>query len=304
MKENQSEAVRLATGLALVGGAALAVHSLLIEPSWVEVSYPTFRLPDLPPFWEGRRVVHLTDLHYGNPRSEPLFRWMVNTVNQLDPDLILITGDFIQDLWRYVEPCVRHLAGLRSRFGVVGVLGDHDFKRLPARHVGGGKHPESRSIRYTPIGGLAEALDSVGIRILRNESVELEGGLRLAGVDPKTERTDCADLEVALACSPATPHLLLSHSPDLIGEASARGIPAILAGHTHGGQVVVPFYGPPVTHTHTGRAHASGWSERGRTQMYTTRGLTSHYSLRLFCRPEIAVFELHRPADPWPDLPA
>jgi predicted MPP superfamily phosphohydrolase len=101
-----------------------------------------------------------------------------------------------------------------------------------------------------------------------------------------------SDLDAALGDESAAPHLLLSHSPDILPKAVERGVPAVLAGHTHGGQVVVPLYGPPVTHLKLPREYASGWSEMRGTRMYTCRGLASHYSLRFLCRPEIAVFTL------------
>ena len=140
--------------------------------------------------------------------------------------------------------------------------------------------------------GLVETLEAAGLRLLRNESMELDG-LRLAGTDPGTRKVQRVDLDAALAgLAGAVPHLLLSHSPDIILTAAPRAVPMILCGHTHGGQVVLPFYGPPLTYTEVGRRHASGWSSLGQTRMYTCRGLSSHQSLRFLCRPEIAVFTL------------
>ena len=233
-------------------------------------------LSDLPSAWDGARVVHLSDLHYGNFRSEWLFRWTVETTNALAPDLILITGDFIMNLPREGPPAARHLAGLRSRHGVVAVLGDHDFYYAAGR----------------PQTGLEEELAHAGVRLLRNDAVEIEG-LRLAGTDPWTRKVSTANLERALTpLEGKPPHILLTHSPDMLGPAAAAGVPMMLAGHTHGGQVVIPGYGPPITHTLVGRAHASGWSRRGGTRLYTSRGLASHASLRFCCLPELTVFTL------------
>ncbi len=78
----------------------------------------------------------------------------------------------------------------------------------------------------------------------------------------------------------------------MLSVAARAGVPVVLCGHTHGGQVVLPFYGPPITHTDVHRRHASGWSSHGATRLYTNRGLGSHLSLRFLCRPEIAVFTL------------
>jgi predicted MPP superfamily phosphohydrolase len=264
--------------MALAAAAALAVDAFLIEPARVEVTRHHLPLPDLPSAWEGACLVHLTDLHYGDPRSAALFEGMVRTVNALSPDLIVITGDYVVRKVAEVGPCARSLSQLKARHGIVGVLGDHDFNY-------------SRQV----VSGLEEDLRRAGVRLLRNERMELSGGLRLAGVDPATRKVWKADLGRALGDpSGPKPHLLLAHSPDIIRSASEAELPMVFCGHTHGGQVVVPFFGPPVTHIRESRKHASGWSVRGKTRMYTGRGLASHYSLRFLCRPEIAVFTLTR----------
>lgn len=277
MSERRVDPRWLLAGAAASVAAGLAVRAFLVEPACVEITHHDLRVPGLPPAWREARLVHLSDLHFGNPRSLPLFRWLVRTVNDLQPDLIAITGDFVQSRPWQGPAGSGFLARLRSRSGIVGVLGDHDYSRR----------------RKRPMAGVAEAVAGAGIRLLRNETVELEGGLRVAGIDPTTSRVRAANLDTAIAGG--TPHLLLAHSPDAIVEAAGRGVPLLLCGHTHGGQVVLPFYGPPVTHTRVHRRHASGWSSLGDTRMYTNRGLTSHWSLRFLCRPEVTVFRLVEP---------
>jgi uncharacterized protein len=262
-------------GLAAAGLTALAVRALFVEPVRIQLTELDLAVPGLPPPWVGARVVHLSDLHYGDPRSEYLFTETVQRVNALEPDLVLITGDYLVRHAREVAPCARHLSGLRSKRGVLGILGDHDFDATKR-----------------PVTGLCAALQEAGIRLLRNEAVELPGGLRIAGLDPNTAKVGKADLRKALQCLSQPPHILLAHSPDIITTASIREVPVVLCGHTHGGQVVIPFYGPPITHTRTGKRFASGWSEMKGTRMYTNRGIGSHMSLRFLCPPEIASFTL------------
>jgi predicted MPP superfamily phosphohydrolase len=270
---------RFLTGVALGAAAALAVDAFLIEPASPAAREEELPVRDLPAAWEGARVAHLTDLHWGNPRSEALFAWMVRTVNAWEPDLILITGDFITEEEKEVPPCARWLRQLRSQHGIVAVFGDHDYHRS-----------DHRLIR-----GIQPALEAAGVRFLRNAALELPGGLRLAGVDPETPHIRECDLGLALRdLNGQGPHLLLSHSPDVLPEAAGRGVALILCGHTHGGQVVLPFYGPPITHTRVSHRHASGWSSQGTTRVFTGRGLSSHHSLRFLCRPEIALFTLRR----------
>jgi uncharacterized protein len=266
-------------GLAIAGAAALAAYATLVEPRWIQQTQQRLPVAGLPPAWVGARLALLADLHYGDPWSESLFRRAVRIVNEADVDLIAIAGDFVVNQAVEMTPCARHLLDLRSRRGVLAVLGDHDY-RSPAL------------VRESP-----HLLRAAGVSLLRNESIELEGGLRVCGVEPRTRKVDRADLNGALA-GHEMPHLLLTHSPDLLPEAAEREVPLMLCGHTHGGQVVVPFYGPPVTHTRVSRRHASGWSSLGPTRMYTTRGLASHHSLRFLCRPEITFFTLTRAAGP------
>ncbi len=269
-------------GIAVTAAASLAVYAFLIEPTAIEVNHFDLPISDLPDAWDGKRVVHLSDLHYGDPRSEWLFDRVVETVNDLHPDLILMTGDYVMDHEREVMPALRHLSRLKAEHGLVGVLGDHDF------------FERTRQI----IPGIEEGLRNIGVRLLRNAAVTLPGGLLIAGTDPTTNRVQQALLATALAAAEelggGLPHVLLSHSPDMIIEASARGVGLQLSGHTHGGQVVVPGYGPPITHSDTGREHASGWSQRGATRLFTSRGIASHWSVRFLCRPEIVVFKLVR----------
>lgn len=277
MNEPSLNPISLSLGAAAVGALALAIDAFLVEPARVEIARRELPLHDLPPAWNGARLVLLSDLHYGNPRSESLFRWVVRTVNELEPDLVAIAGDFVLGRVKHVGPCVRHLAGLRSRAGVVAVLGDHDYCR--------------RTGKVLP--GIEEALGGAGVRLLRNTGLELDGGLRLAGVDPCTGKIRRADLDAALAAlAGRPPHLLLSHTPDILPEAVGRGVRMVLCGHTHGGQVCAPFWGPIVTHTRVGRRYASGWSRLKETRMYTSRGIGSHYSLRFLCRPELTLFTL------------
>ncbi|MGV3724029.1 MAG: metallophosphoesterase [Actinomycetota bacterium] len=278
MKVSPTDLRVILAALSTAAVAALAVDSLILEPSNVQITRYSLPLPNLPQSWEGAKVVHLTDLHYGDPRSERLFNWMVDTANAEDADLIVITGDYVVDEPEEAVHAARHLKRLRARHGVLGVMGDHDF------------HIRTKKA----IHGLVDQVTGAGVQLIRNSALELPGGLWIAGVDPTTRKLQRADLDAALRPVPGgKPHLLLSHAPDIILKAAAAEVPVVLCGHTHGGQVVIPFYGPPITHSRVDRKYASGWSSLEQTRMYTGRGLASHYSLRFCCRPEVTVFTLH-----------
>src|SRR5437763_329016 len=197
MPDRPFRPVLLAAGLAAAAVAAVALDAFVIEPRWVQVTHHKLALPELPPAWADARIVHLTDLHYGNPRSQSLFEWMVRTVNGMEPDLVVITGDYVVERSAEIQGCAFHLGQLRSRHGILGVLGDHDY-------TGRAKGPPRR-----PLDGVVEALEATGVRLLRDAGVELDGGLRLAGTDPMTRLLQAGNLEQALRTMP-DPHLLLS----------------------------------------------------------------------------------------------
>jgi len=277
MKDRSTDLKTLFTAVAAAAVVAAAIDTVFIEPSCVELTRYPLPIVDLPAEWQGAKMVHLTDLHYGDPRSKALFEWMVRTVNGLEPDLIVITGDFVVSRPSEGVGAAKYLAQLQAKHGVVGVLGDHDFHLRTKKTVT----------------GIVDRVRGAGVHLLRNEATELPGGLRIAGIDPTTRKVQKADLNAALAAVPdGKPHLLLSHAPDIIPEAAELGVPLVLCGHTHGGQVVIPFFGPPVTHSRVGKEFASGWSALKDTRMYTGRGLASHHSLRFCCRPEITLFTL------------
>src|SRR5688572_30267445 len=115
MKDRSFDPLAFLAGLAVAGAAVLAYDAFVLEPTSVEVTHHHLPLPDLPAAWEGARVVHLTDLHYGDPRSKMLHEWMVRTVNGLEPDLIVVTGDFAVSRGSEAKACAHYLAQLCAK---------------------------------------------------------------------------------------------------------------------------------------------------------------------------------------------
>lgn len=153
---------------------------------------------------------------------------------------------------------------------------------------------------HNDVNRLQEELAARNFQILRNKAVHLslEPGsgavidLYIAGVDDFTEGTP--DLSSALSqVPPDAPTLLLSHNPDILIDAAASRADLILSGHTHGGQIVLPWYGPAHTHTeHLPRREASGYLRRGRTQVFISRGVGEGIPLRFGASPQVALLTL------------
>jgi predicted MPP superfamily phosphohydrolase len=219
--------------------------------------------------------VQLSDLHFGPyVREEALRRW-VDAALAEHPELIVITGDFV-DLQATGEMTAlpRQLARLKASLGVYGVWGNHDYANFGRAHIA----------------ELGRLLSGADVRILTNAGVPLREDLYLAGVDDFGR--GCPRLEPALAARPPDAAcLLLSHNPDIIPQVP-RNIGLTLCGHTHGGQVKLPFVGALMTSSTYGRRFAEGWITEP-ADAFVSRGLGfSMLPVRWNCRAEMVVIDL------------
>ncbi|MHB8754981.1 MAG: metallophosphoesterase [Candidatus Acidiferrales bacterium] len=240
----------------------------------IELTEHRMGLENLPEAFRGFRIVHLTDLHHGLYFPADALSAVVELTNELEPDIVAVTGDFVTRSRNYIEPVAEMLSGLRARSGVFAVLGNHDFR------VGAD--------------AIARALGKNGIEVLRNRHVTLRRkGQKcyLAGVDDLLYR---ADLSRAMRGIPhGAPTLLLSHNPAIIGEAANMGINLVLSGHTHGGQVKLPFIGCVYGRSEKNMRFKIGRDSLGPTQIYVSRGIgTVVLPVRYGCPSEIPHFVL------------
>ncbi|MCW3053992.1 MAG: putative phosphohydrolase [Chthonomonadales bacterium] len=221
------------------------------------------------------RVVQLSDLHRSWCVSEAFIAQIVARANALQPDLILLSGDFVTRSSSYAESCMRHLQELRAPMGRFAVLGNHDY--WCDGKTGGP--------------AIAQHLTDIGVEVLTNRSVRLDHNLRLVGVDDGAAGNP--DLPVAFARMEAGEALLaMTHNPMLF--PWLREYPCVsLAGHTHGGQVNLPFITDAIISGNS--RYIRGWYKEPDApgQLYVSRGLgTVHVPVRLNSTPEIAVFNL------------
>lgn len=240
----------------------------------IELTEHRMALASLPEAFRGFRIVHLTDIHHGLYFPSEALAAVVEMTNELQPDVVAVTGDFVTRSRNYIEPVAEMLSGLRARSGVFAVLGNHDF-RVGAYEI-------------------ARALDDHGIEVLRNRHVTLRRNgqkLHLAGVDDLLYR---ADLARAMRGVPlGAPTVLLSHNPAIIDQASRRRIDLVLSGHTHGGQVKLPFIGCVYGRSREKMRFKIGCDSLGSTQIYVSRGIgTVVLPVRYGCPPEIPHFVL------------
>jgi predicted MPP superfamily phosphohydrolase len=279
---SRRELLRHAARLTIVAGVvgvAGAEYAFDVEPSWVEVVPVTVRMPRLAPAFSGYRIAQISDLHLGDWLTRDQLAAVVQLVNAQQADLIAVTGDFItRHAPLFAHDLITTLRGLAARDGVVAVLGNHDHWSSAA------------TIRAV----IAES----GMRDLDNavHTFERDGALlHVAGVDDMWEKK--ARLDDVLARLPrAGAAVLLAHEPDFADVSAASGrFDLQISGHSHGGQVVAPFYGPLQLPPYA-RKYPLGRYQVGRMVQYTNRGigmLRPH--VRFNCRAEITVFTLELP---------
>ena len=258
-------------GTAAVGGAGYG----LFESTWVRVDRQTIAVRNLPAGFRGLKVAFLTDVHHGPYVDLDYVRHCVRTANLLDPDLILLGGDYILREAKYAGPCFEALTGLKAPLGVYGVLGNHDY--------------------WHGVAPVKAGFLAAGITELTNHGVWLNrrgDRLRLAGVDDLWAGAPDADL--ALGDATATDaSLLVSHNPDFAEHLHDDRVGLVLAGHTHGGQVAFPGFTPPWVPSAFGGKYLRGKVEAPHTTVYVSRGLgTMGLPVRLGSRPEISLITL------------
>jgi predicted MPP superfamily phosphohydrolase len=270
-------------GAALLGGAVLA-YARYVEPKWAEVVRLELTLPRLAPQFDGYRIVHISDIHLDEHMGPGRLEKFVGMVNAQDPDVVAITGDFVQyTAERFAPMLTATLRELRPRDAAVGVLGNHDHES--------GAGAVRRALREAGVLDLSNA-----VHTLRRDGAELH----VAGVDSVWE--DEHRLDVVLgALPPEGAAVLLTHEPDFADASSATGrFDLQLSGHSHGGQVRLPLIGPPRL-TWLAEKYYTGRYQVGGMILYATRGLGMlPPRVRFLCRPEITAITLKAP----PALPA
>ena len=268
-----------AATMALVVAGGL-LYAREVETRRVEVRPVELTLPRLAPEFDGYRLVQIGDFHLDDwSKPERLLR-VVEKVNEQRPDLVAITGDFASYSAKKFDgqQLIEALRALGARDGSVAILGNHDYL-TDIKLV-------RRCIRE---GGVEELIN--GVRTLRRD----EAALHVAGIDDVMEGNSRLDLVLEQLLEEGAA-ILLAHEPDFADVSAATGrFDLQLSGHSHGGQVAVPFLRRLVLPPFSQRYTRGLYDVRGMIQ-YTNRGLGFvHARLRFLCRPEITVITLRSP---------
>jgi len=256
----------------LSAGAGTLVGSAAYGFGWarhrLEVTRTDLPVAGLAPGLDGLRIALITDVHCSATVDPDDASRAVGLANDASPDLTVLGGDYVTFADRdYVDLAADLLGAARASHGVYAVLGNHDDDRYVPAALGRRSIAVLRDAR-TSLRIRGERLDLVGIRYWTRRVPDI---LRIVG--------DQRDATV-----------LLAHDPRRLTEAATLGIPLVLSGHTHGGQVVVPGLGAPAARRFPVLA---GPARRGRTTLFVSRGVgTVYLPVRLNCPPEVAVLTL------------
>ncbi|MBX3265311.1 MAG: metallophosphoesterase [Acidobacteria bacterium] len=286
----------------ILAGIALSLSALaygyFIEPHRLVVNETELHIAGLDPAFDGLRIVAVADIHAGSHGVDSArMREVVDEINAQNADVVVMLGDYVSQLndgkpirerplKMPVESLTEGLAGIRAKYGVYAVLGNHD-----------GWYDNT---------SVAEALRLAGIRVLENEVAFIERGgrkLRLFGMRDHlhmgTWATFDQDMRRAVASYERTGNIIvLQHSPDVFPVINAfktfgDDFKLMIAGHTHGGQVRFPVLGTPIVPSAFGQKYAAGHVREDGKDLFVTTGIgTSLLPFRFLVPPEIAVLTL------------
>jgi len=249
-------------------GAVTIGQKLVIERVQIPIA-------NLHPALAGFKIVQMSDFHLDPFYQLEFVRQAVDTANRLQPDLIVLTGDYVSHIGAAIFELAPVLAGLNAKHGVYAILGNHDMR--------------------SKVKIIKQGLRQVGLSLLINagQTITVGGGqLYLAGLDDGLWGKP--SLKTALAdCPAATPVVLLMHEPDLVDKHARDPRVALqLSGHTHGGQICLPGIGA-LTLPDLGRKYQGGLYRVQQTWLYTNRGIgCTRIPLRINAPPEITELTL------------
>lgn len=270
----------------------LGLWSFFMESKTIKIERVLIEIKNLPSSFKEIQIIHLSDLHsknFGERENK-----ILEVLEQLNPDFIFITGDFIDWTTQDLKSCQNFWKKLSENHPgkIFGVLGNHDHR-----------HPKFKTIK--------DLLEESGMKILNNESIILrrnedviypvkprpqpEGGANgvyLIGVDDPHEGYDNIEKAI-IEIKAEMPKILLAHSPEIFRKVKGRNIDLVLVGHTHGGQINIPFITNFFIPLKYDKKYKNGLFRINSTYLYVNRGLgTTFLPIRFNASPEITLIEL------------
>ena len=264
----------IAIGLFFFGTVILALA--LHNTHQCKINEVEIKSADIPRSFDGIRMVFISDIHFGPFLSEHQLSKIVDQIIQLNPDIVLLGGDYVFYNKKYISPLFKELGRLHPTLGMFGVLGNHDH--------------------WADDNETRRKMKENGITCCDNKSFWVKKGsdsIKIGGVDDLWYGTQMPE-NTLRGLKKSDFAIFLSHHPDYIENIHSDLIDLTLSGHTHGGQVAL-FGWAPILPSEYGQKYRYGMIRSGNTQSYITSGVgTVIPPIRLFCSPEIVLLRLKR----------
>jgi predicted MPP superfamily phosphohydrolase len=278
MRLNRRRFLKIAAAGAAGAAGGAGLYTWRVEPHWLEIVRRPLPVRALPSQLSGRTLVQISDIHVGNRVADDYVLATFRRVAQLQPDIVVMTGDFMSHYPGFPDQVRAIYAQFpKGRLATLAVLGNHDYG------VAWSQPEVARQI--------VDIVQPLGIAVLRNDVREIEG-LQFAGLDDWwAKRFNPSQALRRLDSRRAA--IVLSHNPDTVDLPVWEGYEGwILSGHTHGGQCKPPFLPPPLLPVQNRRYTSGEFSLSGNRRLYISRGVGHLLQVRFNVRPEVTVFEL------------
>jgi predicted MPP superfamily phosphohydrolase len=278
------------SGMSRVGLTGL--HALPLNRRWVDIHRHKMPLKGLDPALAGLRIVQLSDLHYSPVVWQRYLIQYMQWVNDLEPDLVVVTGDLITGGYRFAHRVAKILSHLQPRHGIICTFGNHDYSIY-------GKNASEEGERRADY--LEKCLQDRGMLVLRNETAYIKppaGGKPVAIVGLDDEWSGHINPDAAWTnVTPDLPIICLNHNPANARELLRYPWQWMLSGHTHGRQVATSRFGRTF-YPHRYRHYTHGYYAVQGRHLYVNRGLSYGQRMQSWCRPEVTVFKLAAEEEP------
>lgn len=263
------------TLLTLITLGILILAYSYLESRWLKTKKVTVSSIEIPSGFDGKRIVFISDIHHGPFLSIQRVSKLVKKINKLNPDIILLGGDYVHRESCYIKPLFDEFQNLKSKYGIYGVLGNHD-------------HWEDAELTI-------KLMKRNNIKICDNKSYWLKLGkdsIKIGGVGDLWEDIQQLD-NTTFDVEKSDFTILIYHAPDYFEEISTDLIDFTVSGHTHGGQVTLFGLWAPILPSKYGQKYRYGIIKKENMVSYVSSGVgTITPPLRFFCRPEIVLINL------------
>jgi predicted MPP superfamily phosphohydrolase len=287
MKETCTRRAFLKKAAAFSAGTFLAsslgyMYARYIEPRQLDIVEQTIISPNIPKGFHGTKILQFSDTHLGLSYNLEMLRHLTEKMNALNPDIVLFTGDLIDipNQYAYIDKVAPVLKTIKAPLGKFSIFGNHD-------HGGYGTEIYKQIMHESAFTLLVNEV--VQIRLLDNSYIVI-GGLDDALLGKPSYGSTLSQLSEDVFS------IMMVHEPDVAQELALYPVNLQLSGHSHGGQIQIPFYGPLITPP-LSTLYREGMYTIGQTdmQLYVNRGLgTTRLPFRFLAKPEVTLFTLKR----------